>query len=202
MPLFLLSVLLLTGCFRGCNKEEKVTELGVTPLTEIPRSSTISDETVIEEPTQQEEISSQGTEESADVQKDASSSSLAAVQAFVFDASGWAHELLTVTAHIGKLRAIGQGKVVLKEGEEPPDLHQEYAFLHQRLEAIVVPPEQSLLYQTLRDLDTKLGTIIQKLSSPPSQEELETANQERQPLNTEIQVLYDTLEEKQRETTH
>lgn len=117
---------------------------------------------------------------------------------WIVEALEWAGEFRAVFSHIGKLRAIEQGKYFLKDGEEAPDLHREYAALHDSLKRLALPEGDGELRALIAELDGAIRDIITPLSQPPDSEELDAAYGNREPISPKIDALYALLNERRR----
>ncbi len=195
-PLFLCSVLFLTGCLRGCQKD-----LPGSGTNTASAPSSLSEEIPLQEESSSEESIRVSSEESLSSRAEegaTSTSSTAEVSEapkFVIDALQWAQEYRIAFSAIGKLRAIAEGRYTLHEGEKPPDIHALYAALHANRTHLRIPEGRNDLQVLAEELDSGLGEIVQTFSASPSAAELERANTERELLRPKIDLLYQELQE-------
>jgi hypothetical protein len=185
MQLLLLSVLTLSACF-GLPSKESGVAVPPSPSSQgveqpLPPSSDSPKEADVSIPTMSEAVPAQVEERHE-------------TPAFVIDGLQWAQNYRTLFSHIGKARAIEEGRYFLKEGEEALDLHREYEALHRSLAQVALPQELRELRSLMEELETRLGEIIQSLSRPPTLEELQSVRPELDLLRPEIDRLYKLLE--------
>ena len=120
-----------------------------------------------------------------------SSSSVVEGKQSAADAIALARQFLlnfeTVLVHIGKVRAIREGRYLLKEGETEPNLPAEfaalvngYADLRRRL------PTEGGFVESLTKIYEQAQDLISGLSKPPSLEELMDADEIRKDIQKEI----------------
>ena len=113
---------------------------------------------------------------------------------FVMDALQWAQYYRIAFSAIAKLLAIAEGRYVLQEGEDPPNLHGAYEQLHANLGSLDIPEDDTDLQKMAEELDAELGEIIAKLSVPPTTSELTVANEEREVLRSQIDAFYQRIQ--------
>jgi len=122
-----------------------------------------------------------------------SSSSVAEGKQSATDAIALARQFLldlrNNVLHIGKLRAIREGRYSLKEGEKEPDLHAEYKALGDFYLKIDGTALKEGLAPRMEEVLTEAGTLMQGLSSPPADQEIADADSKRIPLQQKIDAL-------------
>jgi len=97
----------------------------------------------------------------------------AAVRQFVYD-------LRTTLVHIGRARAIEEGRYEVQEGEKPPTLLEEMKERTENYATLDTSMMDEAIQASVEELFRDTGSLIQTLSDPPTQSELREADSKRQ----------------------
>ena len=109
------------------------------------------------------------------------------------DVREWLKSVRVFSEHIQVMRFVAGGtpqKVLLGEGADPIDLHEEYKKVSKESGSLNIPMSCDESIPLVRGLKRKLSNIMDMLSDPPTLEELEAVESDRVGLVDTINELY------------